>query len=511
MESRPGEPTDRNVATARDALQPSADPVGVAKDLDRHLTLGIAWTGAMKWAGQLATWAATLVLARQLTPGDYGIVGMASLYLMLLTYLTEFGVGTAVVTLRELSDEQIAQLNTVSVIFGVGGFLLSLVMARPIGRFFNSPALPAVVIVMSIPFLISAVQSVPLALLQKDLRFKLLAAIDAGKSILLAIVMVIFALAGWRYWSLVLGYVLSATIGTIMITAVRRCRFSIPNWSSIKAALNFSREILVARVAWYLYTDSDFLVAGKRLGPETLGAYTVAWNLASIPMEKITAMFSTVTPAFFSAVQNDANELKRYFLQLTEGVAMVTFPLCVGLSLTVKNFVWVVLGHKWDSAIGPLRLLALYALLRSVSILISPVLNATRESRFNMRISILYAAVLPACFYFASRWGAVGIAAAWVIVYPLLVTFSFAKLFSVLRLTLLRYLRSLLPAIVGCLGMTAAIVTLRQLEPAVWSPPSRLASEVSTGAFFYLVPIWLFYRQRLLGLAGRIRSLRTAT
>ena len=478
--------------------------------LDRPLTYGIAWTGAMKWLGQMAAWASTLILARILTPSDYGIVGMAALYLALVTYVAEFGIGTAIVTMRELDEEQIAQINSVSVMLGVAGFLLSLAVAKPIAKFFNSPALPPVIMVMSLPFIINSFQAVPAALLQKELRFKLLAVNDAIRSVLLAAAMVAFAFMGFRYWALVWGNVLSAAIGTALIVAVKRQSFAIPKWNSIRSALHFSREVLIARISWYLYTDSDFLVAGKRLGAVTLGAYTVAWNLASIPMEKITVLFATVTPAFFSAVQHNIPELRRYFLQLSEAVAMLTFPLCIGLSLTVRPFVLVVLGPKWEAAIGPLRLLAIYATLRSVAILIAPVLNAIRESRFNMRMAIISAAVLPPCFYFASRWGATGIAAAWLLVYPLLVAFSFAKIFRCLDLSAGRYARSLGPALIGSLGMSLAVLALKHSEPAGWKPIMRLAAEVATGALFYFIPIWLFYRQRLSGFAGRLRALRAS-
>ena len=89
--------------------------------LDRSFIKGVAWTGASKWSIQLITWVTTFVVARLLTPDDYGIVAMASVYTGLLALLTEFGIGSAIVMLSGLSEDQIAQINTLSILLGIAG------------------------------------------------------------------------------------------------------------------------------------------------------------------------------------------------------------------------------------------------------------------------------------------------------------------------------------------------------------------------------------------------------
>ena len=157
-------------------------PQSVA-DFDRSLVQGVAWSGAAKWSTQALSWVATIIVARLLTPDDYGLVSMAAVYLGLITLISEFGLGSAVVVLRQLSNEQIAQLNGLSVILGCLGYALSCAGAVPLGHFFLSRKLPLVLVVMSFSFVIMSFQSVPAALLQKDLRFKTLSLIDATKGI----------------------------------------------------------------------------------------------------------------------------------------------------------------------------------------------------------------------------------------------------------------------------------------------------------------------------------------
>src|SRR5439155_593304 len=116
-------------------------------------------------------------------------------------------------------------------------------------------------------------------------------------------------------------------------------------------------------LGWYVSANTDFLVAGRILGKTALGFYNVAWTLASVPVDKVAALVGQVTPAFFSAVQTDRPAMRRYLLRITEGIALITFPVSLGLVLVARDFVLVVLGSKWEGTIAPLRLLAAYATL----------------------------------------------------------------------------------------------------------------------------------------------------
>ena len=263
-----------------------------SRELDGTLVRGLAWTGGVKWAAQGFAWASTLIVARLLVPDDYGLVGMASVYLGLVTMISEFGVGTTVLTLRDLTEHEIAQLNGFSIILGLIGFTLSCLAAVPVGYFFRSPRLPLVIVAMSTTFIITSFQSVPAALLQRDLKFKLMSLIDGTKTFVLAFATVLFALGGLRYWTLVLGAILSSLIAASLTLSVRRHRMAIPRPRTLSHVLRFSWHVLVSRLSWYSYSNSDFVISGRVLGQMALGSYTVAWNLANVPVEKITGVLN---------------------------------------------------------------------------------------------------------------------------------------------------------------------------------------------------------------------------
>jgi PST family polysaccharide transporter len=489
------------------AEPPPANAATSSKALDGQLVRGLAWTGGMKWAVQGITWLSTLVVARILTPEDYGLIAMSAVYLGIVTVLSEFGLGTSVVVMRALKDDQIAQINGLAVLAGLAGLVLSVFAAYPLGMFFDAPQLPPVVMLMSTTFLITGFYVVPAAIMNRDLRFRELALIDGLTGAILAIAMVGFALAGLRYWTLVLGYILSALCRAAFTLARQRHAIAWPRRSAIGSAISLSSDVVITRLTWYLYSNADFLVAGRVLGKTALGAYSMGWTLASVPVEKVTALVVNVTPAFFSAVQKDMAAVRRYLLILTEGLSLVVVPAAIGLALVADDFVLAILGEHWRDGILPLRLLALYAAVRAVSPLFSPILTALGRTRSLMWISVFGVALLPTAFVIGSRWGTTGIAATWLVAHPIIIGLSGRLALRMIGLPVTRYLRALWPAISAAAIMTAAVIATRAFDIPDGSSWTRLLVEASTGAVAYAAVLVAFYRDRLRAFRAILRHL----
>ena len=223
---------DASTSVATDPSPISASPPR-PKPADRTMLRAVAWTGAGRWATQFLTWISTIVVARILAPSDYGLIGMATIYLGLVALISEFGLGQAVITLREMSSRQIAQLNSLSAGAGVLLFGISCAAATPLGRFFHSPKLPAVIAWMSLSFLFSGAQVVPDALLQSALRFKLLASFDTIRVLVQSLTTVLLAILGAGYWSLAIGPVAGAMVAALMALVARPYPFARPRWDEI--------------------------------------------------------------------------------------------------------------------------------------------------------------------------------------------------------------------------------------------------------------------------------------
>lgn len=475
-----------------------APPRPVGRILDRSLVHGVAWTAVAKWVAQGLTVVSWLIVARLLSPQDYGLVGMAAVYLGLVTLISEFGLGTAVLADRELSREQLTQLNGLAVLLGLAGVLVSAALAVPLGRFFRAPQLPLVVVVMSASFLIASFKTIPLALLQRDLHFRTLAVVDLAQALVVTVGMIGFALLGLGYWTLVCGGLLGALVSTGALLRLRRLPLAWPRPSSLRRALTVSADVVIARVCWYASLKADFLIAGRLLGQTALGYYSVGWTLASIAVERIAALVGHVTPAFFSAVQQDDAAIRRYVLRITEGLALVTFPLSIGLALVARDLVPVFLGPQWAGTVLPLQLLAVYAAFRSITPLLPQVLQLTGQSRFEMWRMLAAALLMPVGFYVgARRWGTVGLALTWVVLDPLLAGALYRRVFRRIGLSARAYLGALWPALSGTLLMTAAVLTVALVIGDAWSPVARLASQIAAGLAVYGLACLTLHRARV--------------
>jgi len=225
-------------------------------------------------------------------------------------------------------------------------------------------------------------------------------------------------------------------------------------------------------------------------------------------VEKITAVISRVTPAIFCKVQNDLAAIRRYLLLITEGLALVTFPACVGLALIADDFVRSVLGPHWIMAIVPVQLLALAATYRSLQPLIPQVLFALGQSRLNMQNAILTALVLPICFAVASRWGISGVAAAWLIIGPLMFSRLLLRTLRLIDLPVRRYFLSVWPATSGCLVMVCAVVSVRRAFLGGAPPLASLLISMIVGGSAYVVTLFAFHGDRLATLREMLRVVR---
>lgn len=508
-EMSPSQPTAGSPVPESPAPPPAGVDVGVKEiaRLDGHLIRGAAWTGSVKWLSQPFAWISTLIVARILSPTDYGILGMATFYLGFVKMVSEFGIGAAIVSIRDVSDEQIAQLNGLSLIVGVLTFVASCLIAWPLGMFFRAPQLPPVVIALSAAYALAALQSVPLAVLRRDLRFRRVALIDATQAMVTSMSAILFAWLGFRYWSLVLCTVTGVITMTALVLVGAPRSYRWPRRKSLGKILSFSRDMLVTRMAWYFGQDADFFVAGRVLGKAPLGFYSFGWTLANVAVEKITAMVLGVTPSVLARVQHDHAALRRYVLNISESLALITFPVTIGLALVADDVVHLALGDKWAGTATPLRLLAISAAVRSVTPILGQLPAVLDETRFQMRLNIVSTVLLPLGFLAGSHWGIVGIAASWLVVQPLVVLLPLThRMFRRIGMRYGEYFRcfsaSLGATLTMCVAVLGARIAIGDEVPRIW----RLVACVLVGALAYGGFLFVLHRDRLGQYITRIRS-----
>lgn len=485
-----------------------ADAARTRADIDRSLLRGIAWTGAAKWTTQIITWGATVTLARLLSPNDFGIMALGTLYLGFVSLFNEMGIGTAVVAFRDLDRARLRQLHTLSVAMGFAGLAVGCIAAIPLGIAFRVESLPPVVAVLGLSFVLNGFKTVPNALIQREFGFRALSVFEGASALTMAATEVALAFAGFGYWSLVVGELAGIGVGAGLAFARRPLGFAVPRFSELRHVLRFAWHLLAGRVLWYVYSNADFAVVGRVLGQQALGVYRMAWDFSNIPLRKITELIGRVLPPVFSAVQDKPAELRRYLLHITNGMSMLTFPACVGLTLVADDFVKVALGSQWLEATLPLRLLSIYISLRTINTMLPQILTVIGETRFLVRNGIFAVVLLPASFVVGTRWGMAGVAWAWMLAYPFVAGPMYVKLHRTIGLTAGPYLRAIWPATSGCLVMTAVVLATRWALGPETLPAVRLGIQVAAGAVAYVATIAIGHRPRIVAVWGLLKSLR---
>jgi O-antigen/teichoic acid export membrane protein len=498
-------PSNAVLSNAPDAS--SAGRADSRRTLDRALLGGLAWTAGGRWFSQLFRWAATLITARLLLPEDYGIVGMATVVTGLLQNVAEFGFGAAIVQRRDLSDAEVRQIGGASLLISAALILVVVALTPLAVLYFTEPALAWVLPVLSLRFLIDSMAMVPRSVLARDLAFRKLSVFEGIESVTMAVATVALAWLTRSYWSLVAGVMTGGLVFALL--AYRAVPLTPRRPRSLDTVLphvRFGGNVVVARVAWYSYTNVDFAIVGRLMSERVFGLYNMAWNVASLPAEKLAGLVLRVAPSVLAAARQHPGEMRRYYLLLVRGVALVTFPIAVGLSLVSGPVVRSVLGDQWLGAIDALRFLALLFAVRSVASLAPVVMIAHGKPDVDRNYSLIYLCLLPPCFLVGSRWGIAGIAATWMVAYPVL--FGLLGQRWVLRSLEIRageFVRELWPALSSTILMSAAVLGIERAlieSPAV----AKLLAMTGTGALTYVLALRTLHRSSYGSAVGLLRN-----
>ena len=468
------------------------------RKLDTLFAGGLAWAAGAKGFTQLFTWLSVLIAARLLTPADYGLVGMAGFFYVLTNVMAEFGVGTVVLQMQELSDDVLSQLHSFSCLMCAGIFVLAELVSPLIASFFHSDQLVKVLLVNNLTFLITGFQAVPLGLLQKEMDYRRISLVEVAMVMVQSLVVVASALGGLGYWSLVAGAIAGKSAAAITAYAWKPVSYRTPHWKDIRGPLRLGHQSAIGSFAWVFYTLSDGVIVGRILGDSMLGMYQMAMNFASLPAEKISTMLMRAARPLFAKLQSDIPMVRRYFLILLEALAMSVLPLMLGLALVAPEAVVVVLGSKWAPAATPMTWLALFVSIRTMSTLCDQVLVCLRQSSFTMKLALLNLLVMPVAFIISAKLGGISaVAASWLVLAPVTVLPITIRLMRTIHIGYREMFLAVWPAVAGSIAMTLSVMGARWWLAESLSGPLRLVVLIAVGAIGYLAVLAGPFREKI--------------
>lgn len=473
------------------------EPLAGSASHDQAIASGVMWQGALRWLSQALSWTATIVIARRLSPEDYGIAASATVLVGLLSLINESGLGRAVVMRRDRDPSVVQQAHGAAIAVGVISAILMLLSAIPIARFYNEPRVAPVIAVLSVALLFSGANAVPLAVLQQQLQYRRLAAIDFGKATAQASTVLCCSLLGLGYWSLALGLLAGHIVAVAFTRRYSRIPIRRPTTLVLGPTVVYARHLMVSAVAWYLYSNADFAIVGRVLGLSALGYYQFAWNIAQLPGEKLANVMQAVVGPFFGSIGEDRNALRHYFLVLSELLVAIMLPVLCGFALVSPIAVPLIFGAKWIVAVPVLQVLVLASALSSMALLSQHVLGATGQAIVATRLNLTALVVMPIAFVFAARtYGALAVATVWLLAQPALIGLPLLRMKQAIGLTLPTYLRSLKAPLVSALVMSICVALLDQVTSSL-VPILQLGILSGVGAAVYAAVFLGFFGARV--------------
>lgn len=455
---------------------------------DRVVT-SVFWMVWSKGGAQAISLLSTLFIARLLTPSDYGIISLATIWIFPISLIAEMGLGAAIIQFRDLSEKELNGcfwlINAIALI----GYCALYVSAPAISQWFNSPMLTAVLRVNGLMLPLVAIRVVPDSLLRKSLAFDKISKSELVSAVLTIPAMLALALSGAGVWTLVGGML----VGALTQTALTYWYFPwCPGWKcggdQISDVLKFSVSTLGSKICWATYRQADFFVLGKISGDVVLGFYSMAKQLATLPVDKISSVVNQLAFPMMAELQDKQDVMRTSFLRGFRLVATLTFPLCVGMLFVAYDLVHVLLTDKWSPAVPALQILCVYAIVRSIDILLPAVLLARFRANFLFGYTFALLILMPLAFISGAWWaGALGVSAAWVMFYPVLMARMAQEAFHELGISARTAFRQLVPALSATGSMIIALAVLGWSLSA-WPETLvfvRLAIMITAGALAY--------------------------
>ena len=430
----------------------------------------------------------TIVLARLLSPKDYGLVAMVTAVTGFIMIFKDLGLSTATVQKAQTNHQQISTLFWINVAVSTIAMLVTAALAPAIAWFFHEPRLLWIGLALSTSFLFVGLSVQHQALLRRQMRFTAIVTRDIAAMLIGAVLAIVLAWRGAVYWSLVAMQVGAAAAGTIMLWLVCKWRPGLPvRGAGVRSMLHFGLDITLFNMIHYFARNADKILLGRFYGPVVTGLYSRAYSLFMLPVSQIRAPLAAVAMPALSHLQNEPARYARYYYKLASFLAFVTMPLAGFLFVCSENIIRLLLGEKWMDANAIFKILAVSAFIQAVESTRGLTLISLGLSKKYLKFGIFTSAVFVLAFAIGVRWGARGVAISYVIADYLIMIPSLWYCFRGTPVSLIGFLKSISqPALAG-LAATAVIFFAYKCLLASWSDILVTCTCFSTSLLIYLL------------------------
>jgi O-antigen/teichoic acid export membrane protein len=456
-------------------------------DLRQQTVSGIGWTSAAQVGKQGVQFIVSVILARLLSPEEFGLLGMVIVFTGFAVLFGELGLGAALIQREILDDRHYSSVFWLNLLMGLVLTMVITAAGPLISAFYNEPKLIPLTSIIATNFTISALGLVQRARLSRSMSFRLISLVEMFSVVGAGALAIILAWLGYGVWSLGWQIVVASMITTSGFWYVSewRPRLSI-DWGAFKDLFGFSSNLLGFNAFNYWARNADNLLVGRFLGTAELGVYTRAYTTMLLPIGQVTNVVSQVMFPALSRVQHDKERVKRIYLRSIAMIALISFPMMMGLLIVADHFVLALYGPKWEMVTSVLQILCLVGMVQSIVATVGWIYQSQGRTDWMFKWGLFVGIAGIISFTVGVYIGSIeAVALCYAIANLLLLYWNFSIPGKLIALTFSEVVWSV-AGVFGCaVTMAAAVWMLGLLLPDGWPHPSHLLIKSLFGIVVY--------------------------
>ncbi len=458
------------------------------KNFKNKVLKAFLYSGVGNVISKIVVLICVVIVAKELSEENFGVGTLTLACLFILRSVTELSLGVALVQKKEVNDNDYRSAFFFSVLLAAVVTLLMFTFgANLLSHLFGEPQIKDMLLWICGSLLLFSITFVSRAKLERELRFGVLTLVDSGGLLVAALLSVYLAREGYGPWALVWPEVFLRLLQCVVLqTASPYLPRGFGSWTDTKKLLGFGIYASGSRLLYNLYIQADYFVVATFYSKAELGIYSFAYRLVSEPIGALTTAINQVSFPTFSKLQNETEQLRRYFFGIANWSLAGVGAICVVLFVFAESIATSI-RPAYVQAVPLIRMFAVVSLVRCVSPLIPQLLNAVGRPKKNFYYSLICVLVLPAAFAVGAQFSLEGVGVAWLIGYPIvsLVLFSFAQ--KVLEMPVVDFAKNISRSALPLSLAIVPVLAIHYMKLPVWSVvvAAIMSLLVSVGSHYF--------------------------
>lgn len=464
---------------------------------------GVVWSSIERFSTQGVQFLIMIIMARLLTPKDYGLIGMLAIFLAVAQSLIDSGFSQALIRKQDRTDVDNSTVFYFNIVVSSALYLILFIAAPFVADFYNQPELTSVMRVVCLGVILNSLAVVQRALLTVRIDFKTQAKASLSAAVISGCIGIVLAYCGFGVWSLVVQQLLNLSVNTLLLWIFSKWRpIAVFSWKSFHELFAFGSKLLASGLLDTLYRNIYPIVIGKLFSASSLGHYTRAHQFSEFPSSNVTGIIQRVTYPILCGIQDETERLAIVYRKFLKLSAFIIFPLMIGLSAVARPFIDIALGTQWGFCGQLLQIICFAMMWYPIHAINLNLLQVKGRSDLFLRLEIIKKILGITVLCITAPFGLVVMCYGQIfnsIVALVINTYYTGKLINV---GFIRQMNDLLPTILLSLTMFGAILLVNGfIEANIY----RLIIGVLVGVIVYASGSYIFKFKELQTLFSLIR------